>query len=686
MKGILARRVRRVLLGCLLSLLTALAILQAQPFGIFQFTDRVITDLQMRLSPVKLDDRIVIIDIDERSLAEQGRWPWSRHVVSDLIDKVHAQGKPKVIAFDVLFAEAEESTDIKLIDRLSADPNFQTLLPQLQKIRVERDADARLKRSLEGKPVVLGFYFTADRQGYRSGQLPPSLMQTEALAAQGWQLLSWNGYGANLKQFIEAAHGGFYSPRVDSDGLVRELPLLGDFQGQAYESLVSVVLRLYTGSAVAQFTADGLAYRSNDPTKSLQLPLTPEMTAVIPFTGRGGPRGGRFRYISATDVLSGNVDWSLFKDRIVLVGTTALGLTDLRATPVNPSFPGVETHAALISGALDGVINTRTPAGPLLMALLAIVIGWTLSLKLTKVGAVGVVLTGLFSVVSILLAHTVARLTLGWLLPVGALLALVVALVLMNLVAGYVIEGLSRKAVVERFGEYVAPELVARMADDPTHYKMDSENKELTILFADIRGFTPIAESLSPQDLREFLNRFLGTMSDIIHEHHGTVDKYMGDAIMAFWGAPVNDPEHASHAVAAGIAMLSAAERLNEEFSKRGWPNLAIGVGINTGIVRVGDMGSSQRRAYTVIGDAVNLAARLEALTKQLRAPIALGERTIQLAKQFEYVSLGQHRVAGKADALNVYCPQSVALMPERALSTVTPSEIAPLVVSEVSI
>jgi adenylate cyclase len=206
------------------------------------------------------------------------------------------------------------------------------------------------------------------------------------------------------------------------------------------------------------------------------------------------------------------------------------------------------------------------------------------------------------------------------------------------------------------------------MADDPTHYKMDSENKELTILFADIRGFTPIAESLSPQDLREFLNRFLGTMSNIIHEHHGTVDKYMGDAVMAFWGAPVSDANHANHAVAAGVAMLKAAERLNQEFSQRGWPNLAIGVGINTGIVRVGDMGTSQRRAYTVIGDAVNMAARIEGLTKHLRAPLALGERTVALATQFEVVSLGTHRVAGKVEAVEVFCPQEVALMPERTL------------------
>jgi adenylate cyclase len=668
MKGILARRARRVLLGCLLSILTALSILQPQPFGIFQFTDRVITDAQMRLASVKLDDRIIIVDIDEPSLAAHGRWPWSRHVVSDLIDKLHENGKPKVIAFDVLFAEAEDSNDLKIIDRLAADPNFQPMLAQLQKLRIERDADARLRRTLEGKPVVLGFYFTAGRQGYKSGQLPPSLMQSEALAAQGWQLLSWSGYGANLRQFIEVAHGGFYSPRVDSDGLVRELPLLGDYEGQAYESLVSVVLRLYTGSAIAQFTSEGLLYQSSEPKKSLLLPLTPEMTAVIPFAGRGGARGGRFLYVSATDVLNGVVDWSKFKDRIVLVGTTALGLTDLRATPVNPSFPGVETHAALISGALDGAINTRTPVGPMLMALLALGGGAILSLRLTKVGAVGVVVVGVLSLASLLIGHTIARLAFGWLLPVGALLALVFALVLINLVTGYVMEGRSRKAVVERFGEYVAPELVARMADDPTHYKMDSENKELTILFADIRGFTPIAESLSPQDLREFLNRFLGTMSDIIHEHHGTVDKYMGDAVMAFWGAPVNDPDHANHAVAAGIAMLKAAERLNEEFSKRGWPNLAIGVGINTGIVRVGDMGTSHRRAYTVIGDAVNLAARIESLTKHLRAPLALGERTVALAKQFECVSLGTHRVAGKVDAIEVFCPQGVKLMPERVL------------------
>jgi adenylate cyclase len=337
------------------------------------------------------------------------------------------------------------------------------------------------------------------------------------------------------------------------------------------------------------------------------------------------------------------------------VGTTALGLTDLRATPVNAAFPGVETHAALISGALDGSLKTRPTGGNLIAAFMVLVCGLLLTVTMPRAGAMGVLgLTG-FSLMTIASWYTIALANLNWYLPIGSLTALVLLLGLFNTVSGYFIEGKSRRLVVERFGQYIAPQLVEQMANDPAHYKMDGANKELTMLFADIRGFTPIAESLDPQELKEFLNKFLGAMSEAIHRHHGTVDKYMGDAVMAFWGAPMDDPNHAENAVASAQAMLLEVVRLNLEFKERGWPTLNIGIGINSGVVRVGDMGSTQRRAYTVIGDPVNVAARLESLTKTLDRTILVGRRTQELTQSFRFESLGQHAISGKAATVEVF-------------------------------
>ncbi|MCL4184958.1 MAG: adenylate/guanylate cyclase domain-containing protein, partial [Burkholderiaceae bacterium] len=222
-------------------------------------------------------------------------------------------------------------------------------------------------------------------------------------------------------------------------------------------------------------------------------------------------------------------------------------------------------------------------------------------------------------------------------------------------------EGRARRAMMQLFGEYVSPALVEQMARDPVNYRIaGSANCELTILFADIRGFTRIAETMEPEALREYLNTFLTGMTGIVHAHRGTVDKYMGDAVMAFWGAPVDDAAHADNAVAAALAMQAEVLRMSEALRARGLPPLAVGIGINTGIVRVGDMGSKLRRAYTVIGDAVNLASRLEGLTKQYEVPIIAGEGTVRRCRQHAFVELARATVAGRAESVRIFVPKAV--------------------------
>ncbi|HVL57317.1 MAG TPA: adenylate/guanylate cyclase domain-containing protein, partial [Burkholderiaceae bacterium] len=291
------------------------------------------------------------------------------------------------------------------------------------------------------------------------------------------------------------------------------------------------------------------------------------------------------------------------------------------------------------------------------------------------VGVVGIVAVTTLATVSLTTWNTVAYTNYGLVLPLAGGLTMAMLIAALNLAVGYFIEGRSRRAMIGLFGQYVAPQLVERMAGDPTrHVGIDSQNKELTILFADIRGFTRIAESMDPQQLREYLNRFLTAMTEVIYAYNGTVDKYMGDAVMAFWGAPIEDAAHADHAVAAALAMQDEVARLNAEFQLIGLPPLAVGIGINTGVVRVGDMGSRLRRAYTAIGDAVNLASRLEGLSKTLEVPIVVGEATRAAVRSVTLEFVAETEVAGRVERVRVYTPaRAIGWLPAARPGAATP-------------
>ncbi|HMN83487.1 MAG TPA: adenylate/guanylate cyclase domain-containing protein [Burkholderiaceae bacterium] len=408
----------------------------------------------------------------------------------------------------------------------------------------------------------------------------------------------------------------------------------------------------------------------------ISLPLSEGLGALVPFSGRnraaaavGHSGSGNFRMVSAARVLSGDVDWKIFDGKVVLIGTSAPGLTDLRATPISETAPGVEIHATLIDAALrdagaasgsapSSAIRQRSQDARLSALAVVALIGVALSFGMPVLGAAGVLLLGGVGAAALVAWDMFAFWSLGWVMPMAAGLVLVAVLTALNLALGYLIEGRARRAVADLFGEYVSPALVERMTRDPMRFRtMTSENRELTIMFADIRGFTRIAESMEPGDLREFINEFLTVMTEVIHRHHGTVDKYIGDAVMAFWGAPVEDPAHADQAVSAALAMAAEVQRLNVNFARRGWPTLAMGVGLNTGVARVGDMGSRLRRAYTVLGDAVNLASRIEALTKQFNTPIIVGESTARHARSHRFTELAQVNVAGRSEAVRVFVP-----------------------------
>ncbi len=636
---------RRPFLGIVLTVLACLAIVDESTAPFTGALDRVLYDARLRARPAVPDSRVVIVDIDERSLAAQGRWPWSRGTVGELLGAIDDAGA-SVVGVDVVFAEAQ----------------------------AEAGEDALLAARIAGRPVVLGYYFTSDRGGQTNGTLPAAVTSAEPLRSQGHELTTWTGYGANLRSIQSAAAGaGFFNPMVDADGVVRALPLLAEYGGRVYESLAVAVLRRHLGDASLEIMSESL--RLSGQRGAVEIPLSRGLSALVPFAGAANGTGrdsdapsvgsGRFEVVSATDVLAGRVGPERFRGRIVLVGTSAPGLTDLRATPVSTVFPGVEIHATLIGAALDGAgsnLERRSELGTALGFAAAAVLGVTLAFALPLLGAVGVSLFCAVSLVGLWVGASIAWANFGLVMPVTAAMLLVAMLAMLNLGAGYFVEGRARRAVAGLFGEYVSPDLVNRMMRDPGRFASPaSENRELTILFVDIRGFTRIAETMQPEALREYINTFLTAISEVVHRYGGTVDKYIGDAVMSFWGAPIEDPQHADNAVSAALAMLDEVRRLNRDFEARALPLIRIGVGVNTGVVRVGDMGSKLRRAYTVIGDAVNLASRLEGLTKQFDAPIIVGESTMTQARSHSFSELGRARVNGRNEPVRVYTPASLA-------------------------
>jgi adenylate cyclase len=387
-----------------------------------------------------------------------------------------------------------------------------------------------------------------------------------------------------------------------------------------------------------------------------RIPVDSAANVLVPY--RGGPKS--YSYISFLDVLEKRVNPSLLKDTIAIVGTTAPGLLDLRATPMSGIYPGVEVHANLVSALLDsekpGGIKTYYPNSEFFEFLVIFFIGLGLSF-LIPIASPVIALIGFLGVEAAVVSVTQVLWTNGYVFPTASILIAFLCLYVLNTAYGFLIEAKQKRQFTSLFGQYVPPELVQKMADDPEKYSMEGRKARLTVLFSDVAGFTSISEQLSPTDLAAYINQYLTSMSMIIRESGGTLDKYIGDAIMAFWGAPVDEPEHAEKAVSAALAMQKKVDELNSEFSQRGWPLLRIGIGLSTGEMTVGDMGSQVRKAYTVMGDAVNLGSRLEGLTRMYKNKIIASQPTVDACKNFIFRELDRVRVKGKDEPVTIYEP-----------------------------
>jgi len=633
--------------------------------GFVTRVDNIIYDARLVLTmPRTQDERIVILDIDEKSLEALGHWPWPRDLMARLIDKLFDKYQIVLLGFDVVFAEADYSSGIRTLEQFSQQElkHVSEFQQAFQRMRGSLDYDGLFARSLKGRPVVLGYYLNSEAGAKRIAAIPEPVLPKGTFAGRSIGVTRWDGFGGNLPELLKsAATAGHFNPYTDPDGIVRKVPMLVEFDGAYYEALSLAMMRTLQGFPKVEpgFPPDRFVHRGYAGLEWLKVgdlivPVDETVSALVPY--RGGKAS--FPYVSLVDVLEDRVPPEKLKNRIGIVGSTAAGLQDLRSTPVASVYPGVEVHANVISGMLDGRIKQK-PAYMLgAEVILLFVSGAALAFLIPMLSALWASAATLGA-----LAATVGLSVLVWtelhtVLPLASGLLMIVTLYTMNMAYGYFVESRSKRQFTELFGQYVPPELVDRMAADPRRYNMEPRAAELTILFSDVRGFTSISEALKPEDLREYINEYLTTMSRIIRtDRHGTLDKYIGDAIMAFWGAPVDDPQHAHNGVLAAIAMQKECEALNERLHARGWPKLKIGVGLNTGNVRVGDMGSQIRRAYTVMGDAVNVASRLEGRTKFYGVGILVGEATRNAIKDMLFREIDRIKVKGKDEALTIFEP-----------------------------
>ena len=652
------------------------------PIPVLDRMDALIYDARLRAKmPQTLDDRIVIVDVDEKSLAALGRWPWSRQKMAALAQTLFDKYQVVLLGFDVVFVEPDDSSGLKQLQALAQNELSQEagFVARLRQLAPALDFDGLFANSLANRPVVLGYYFNNDQGGRSHGSLPAPVMSESSFQGRSVSVTQWRGFGANIAPLVQAAPvAGFFNSLTDPDGVVRALPLVVNYADAYYESLALAMFRQLTRlpevtpgwSPSASDDIEGAAMQNvvlRWPDKTFSIPVDERGAVLVPFLGMGGALGGSFHYLSASDVLAGTVPVSQLRGKIALVGTTAPGAVDLRATPVGATYPGVEVQANALASLLDRRFLHRPVHANTHEAMWLLLVGVLLAFSLPLLRAPAALALSLGVVAALVAFNWWLYVTYGLVLRLAPIVLLTLLVAVLNVGYGYLAATRARRELIALFGTYVPPELVQEMVKDPDNYSMRAKSEELTVMFCDLRGFTRMSEQMDPVQLQQLLNQVFSELTQLIGANRGTVDKYMGDCVMAFWGAPVAAPAHAQLAVKTAMQMSQALERINQAHQLGGLAqadlDIGLGIGLNTGQMCVGDMGSNIRRSYTVIGDAVNLGSRLEGLSKTYGVTVVVSQATQVLATDYVWQELDCVRVKGKQQAVTVWTP--VALKTE---------------------
>lgn len=611
----------------------------------------------------------VIAAIDEKSITELGRWPWPRTTIAALIDKLKSYDA-KVIGFDIVFSEPDENSSLKTITGLTQDIREMgladgRLVSLLNEKRAGADTDATLADAIErAGNVTLGYFFhTSARE---VGHLTPQEIESEEenIASSQYSLLKAaqsineipivhaQAAVANLPKLSDAAeNSGYFNAFPDSDGAIRWSPLVIKFRDGYYASLAMSMLTQYLDWPMVtlnlgEFGVEGIKMDQTE------IPTDDSGRLLVNYLGPAKT----FPHYSVADIIKDRISPDKFQGKIVLVGATATGIYDLRVTPFSTVFPGLEIHATVIDNILHHNFLRQSWWIKFLDTILIILLGLMMGLIIPKLSAVRgllacALLIGFFLTANVFLfAHY--NLWLNLVYPVLTMLAVYLAITVFR----YMTEEKEKKKVKNAFQYYLTASVITEMLKDPSKLKLGGDKKNLTVLFSDIRGFTTISENLSPEELVHLLNEYLTAMTDLVFKYDGLLDKYMGDAIMAVYGAPLAQPDHALRACRTALEMLQALKKLQAKWSDEGKPVLNIGIGINTGDMVVGNMGSQMRFDYTVMGDSVNLGSRLEGINKEYGTNIIISEFTYAAVKDALYCrELDAVKVKGKKRPVRIY-------------------------------
>jgi len=614
---------------------------------------------------------VKIIDIDDESLAQFGQWPWPRSLVSQLIELLQRSGA-SVIAFDVVFAEPDRTSPARVIQTWPSTPLLEEIRPIIAALP---DHDRTLADTIAAARVVTGFVLT----GGAGGSQPVSKAGF-AHVGDDPRVFAQPVYTAAVTSLpeLEAAAAGNGSLNIvpDTDQIIRKVPFLLRYKDDLYPSLAAEALRVAQGAGT-------IIIKSTDSNADQSFGQQPGITEVkignviVPTDPNGlfwlhhtGPEPRRS--ISAWKVLSEDFNPSDIAGKIVFIGASAAALNDQRASPLHPATAGVEFHAQVIEQIISQKFLKRPDWAEGAEVVSALLVGLFVILVVFRFGAAW----GGLAAISLIGAGSAYSWTLftgeGLLTtPLYPMLTTIAVFVIASMTS-YLQSEAARREVKSAFGRYMSPVVLERLAKNPREISLGGELREMSILFCDIRNFTPISEQLDAQALTGFVNSFLTPMTSAIHNHEGTVDKYMGDAVLAFWNAPLDDAAHACNACYAALEMNKNLQKLNDRIAtssesaseafKLG--TIRIGIGIGTGICCVGNMGSEQRFDYSVIGDSVNLTSRLEGLSKVYRVVTVISEETRNQAKDLASLELDLTRVKGKTEAARIY-----ALLGDEALA-----------------
>lgn len=596
---------------------------------------------------------VVIVDIDEDSLKAVGQWPWPRNVLADLVTRLQQQGAA-AIGFDIILAEPDRMSPSAVAKAFSQldEATRKTLeqLPGNDEVLAKAMSGGKVVVGQSGVPFPVGDGSTKDlpRTGFASMGVNPDPY-----------LITFDGLLRNLPVLEQAAAGrGVLTVRTERDGIVRRLPLIMKAGGQMVPAITVEMLRVLTNSGAILVRTDAAGIRSVA-VPGLEIPTDQNGQLWINFSPHD-----RDRYVSAKDVLSGNVPADRFAQRLVLIGTSAVGLLDIKATPVDESMPGVEVQAQVLENVLTKSVLAYPNYAVGVELITALVFGVVIVVLAPWLGAMTLLTLGIGVALALVAGaayfYTQHGLLFDLTFPLLSTFVIYITLVFIN----YFREQKDRRRIRSAFGQYLSPALVEQLAQSPKKLVLGGEVRDMTIMFSDVRGFTTISESFKddPQGLTQLMNRFLTPMTNAIIERKGTIDKYIGDAIMAFWNAPLDDKDHERHACEAALDMLRRVGELNrarkQEAEAEGVPHLPlnIGIGVNTGQCVVGNMGSDLRFDYSVLGDPVNLASRLEGRSKSYGTPIIIGSKTAaKLSDDFAAIEIDLITVKGKKEPEYIY-------------------------------